>query len=82
MGFEGTWWKNASSGHDSLLFNLKYDPFEMDNLFDANKEFGRKLFNEMEKEYFNLGELPPSIYIRTPADESHLEYLNLKNISK
>ena len=54
----------------------------MDNLFDANKEFARKLFNEMEKEYFNLGELPPSIYIRTPADESHLEYLNLKNISK
>ena len=76
--FEGTWWKNASSGHDSLLFNLKNDPFEIDNLFDANKEFARKLFNEMEKEYSNLGELPPSINLRTPADESHLEYLNSK----
>jgi hypothetical protein len=58
---------------------LKNDPFEIDNLFDANKEFARKLFNEMEKEYSNLGELPPSINLRTPADESHLEYLNSKN---
>ena len=78
-GFEGTWWKNTSSGHDSLLFNLKNDPFEIDNLFNANKEFARKLFNEMEEEYSNLGELPPSINLRTPADESHLEYLNTKN---
>ena len=78
-GFEGTWWKNASSGHDSLLFNLKNDPLEADNLFDTNKEFARKLFSEMEKEYSNLGALPPSINLRTPADESHLEYLNSKN---
>ena len=48
---------------------MKNDPLEADNLFDTNKEFARKLFSEMEKEYSNLGALPPSINLRTPADE-------------
>lgn len=77
-GFDGARWKNASPAHDSLLVNLKADPFELDNLFEENKELARTLFAEMEAEYVSLGELPPSIVLRTPADESHFEYLDGK----
>lgn len=77
-GFEGARWKNASPAHDSLLVNLKTDPFESNNLFEENKELARSLFEEMEAEYEALGELPSSIVLRTPADESHYEYLEGK----
>ena len=78
-GFEGTRWKDASPAHDSLLFNLKDDPFESANLFNENNEFARLLFKEMEEEYNSLGELPPSIVRVTPADYSHFDYLETKN---
>lgn len=77
-GFEGARWKNASPAHDSLLINLKTDPFESNNLFEENKELARALFAEMETKYEALGELPSSIVLRTPADESHFEYLEGK----
>lgn len=77
-GFAGARWKNASPAHDSLLVNLKTDPFESNNLFEKNKERARVLFSEMEAKYEALGELPPSIVLRTPADESHYEYLEGK----
>ncbi|RNC80010.1 MAG: DUF229 domain-containing protein [Balneola sp.] len=77
-GFEGARWKKSSPPHDSLLINLKSDPFEQVNLFEENKDLARALFKEMEEKYAGLGELPPSIVIRTPADESHYEYLEGK----
>lgn len=57
---------------------MRKDPGETANLFKENKELGRQLFAEMETVYKALGELPPSIVLRTPADESHFEYLGGK----
>lgn len=78
-GFEEQRWKNGSPPHDTLLIHLKNDPFELNNLFNENKNLTRSLFEEMEQKYSEMGKLPRNIVLRTPADESHYEYLEKKN---
>ena len=75
QGNEASPWRQAVAAHDSLLFNIKDDPGEKVNLFEDNKEKARALFREMEQEYKALGELPPSLVVRTMADNSHFEML-------
>ena len=72
-GFAGSPWKNPVSAHDTLLFNLKDDPGEKNDLYEQNKEFAKQLIEKMDSAYSNLGELPPSLILNTPADNSHLK---------
>lgn len=77
-GWPGTWYKSPLDSHDTLLFNLSIDPGEKNNIFESNKELALILIEKMKKKYSSMGDLPPSIIIRTDADESHLDYLNIK----
>ncbi|MCF8357919.1 MAG: sulfatase [Prolixibacteraceae bacterium] len=78
-GFAGASWKQAVAPHDTLLINLKKDVGERTNLFETNKKLTRELFDEMWEKYDALGELPPTLTVNTPADNSHYEYLSNKH---
>jgi arylsulfatase A len=79
-GYEGSSWKNAVKAHDTLLIDLKTDPGEKINLFEKYPDKAQGLFEEMNIKYKELGELPHSLIVSTPADNSHYEYLkNKKN---
>jgi len=77
-GWPGTWYKSPTDPHDTLLFNLREDPGEKNNIFESNKVLARNLANAMIKKYSDMGELPNSIVIRNDADESHLRELNIE----
>jgi arylsulfatase A len=77
-GYEGSSWKKAVKAHDTLLIDLKGDPGEKNNLFEEYPEKTRNLFKEMNNKYTELGELPPSLVVRSDADNSHYEYLEKK----
>jgi arylsulfatase A len=81
-GYEGSEWKKAVKAHDTLLIDLKEDPGEKNNLFERYPEQTRNLFKEMNDKYKELGKLPPSLIIRTEADNSHYEYLKNKRNRK
>ena len=72
----------AVAAHDTLLFNLKDDPGEKNNLYKINTPKALQLFIEMKESYKNLGELPPHLLVRKDEDNSHYEYLKNKNKSK
>lgn len=74
-GFAGASWKNAVPAHDTLLFNLKEDPGEKHNLFETRKEFAKDLLEEMDSVYVGMGELPPSLIVNTPTDDSHYKMI-------
>ena len=76
-GWKGTWYKSPHEPHDTLLFNLKTDPGERNNLYKSNKEIAIDLFEMMNEKYLSMGTLPKSITLRTDADESHLKELNV-----
>jgi len=76
-GWPGTWYKSPIDPHDTLLFNLKLDPGEKNNIFNENKKLAKSLATSMQKKYNDMGNLPESIVIRTDADESHLRDLNI-----
>lgn len=78
-GFERQRWKQGEPAHDTLLFDLEKDPGEKNNLYSTNKKLARTLIEEMNKEYAAMGELPPSLIVRNPADEGHYEYLKNKH---
>jgi hypothetical protein len=78
-GFGGTRWKNAEPAHDTLLIDLKKDPGERSNLYEEKKELAKKLFREFNEEYNKLGELPPSLVVSRPQDNSHYNYLEEKH---
>lgn len=78
-GFKGSPVMKAVAAHDTLLFNLKEDPGEQNNLFDSQPGLARELLREMEAQVEALGPLPPSLVIRSPADRSHLKYLDAKH---
>ena len=81
-GFDGSPWQNAEAAHDSLLFDLVKDPGERNNLFDKFPAKGHELFSNMEAKRRELGELPPSIYLRSMEDNSHFDYLEGKKREK
>lgn len=65
--------------HDTLLFNLKNDPGETTNLAQENPEKTAQMMRAMDLAVKQLGPLPESKVSRTPADNSHYEYLEKKN---
>jgi len=81
-GYSGSPWKKAVAAHDTLLVNLKEDPGERNNLYEGNKGLAKSLLKEMNKAFRDLGELPPSLVVRTEADISHLEALQNKREGK
>lgn len=77
-GFKGADYKKAVAAHDTLLFNLKSDPGEKNNLYQENKALAIALFKEMRSKYEALGDLPPSLIVRTAEDKSHYDHLKNK----
>lgn len=77
-GFGGASWKQAVAAHDTLLFDLESDPGEQINLYHEYPDLAKELLVKMEQSHKDMGELPPSLIVLTPADESHYEYLNSK----
>jgi arylsulfatase A len=77
-GYAGSPWMKAVSAHDTLLTDLVIDPGEQNNLYKTYPEKARSLFDEMHKQYEELGELPPPLVVRTDADNIHYEYLEQK----
>jgi arylsulfatase A len=78
-GYDGSPWKKAVASHPPLLINLKDDPGEQNNLADEYPEKFREMMDEMEAQKAALGTLPPSLVIKTGADNSHYEYLQKKH---
>jgi arylsulfatase A len=81
-GFEGTRGMKKVEAHDTLLFNLRNDPGETTNLATENREKTLQMMRAMELAVKQLGSLPDNKVIRTPADNSHYEYLESKRKSK
>jgi len=76
-GWPGSWYKSPIDSHDTLLFNLRKDPGEKNNIYDSNREMAKSLIDLMNVKYKEMGKLPESIVIRSDADESHLKKLNI-----
>lgn len=74
-GYEGSRWKKAVAAHDTLMFNLKDDSGEKNNLYLSNKETAKKLIQDMHIKYEKMGKLPSSLILRTPEDNSHYKHL-------
>ena len=77
-GNQETYWKKAVAAHDTLLINLEVDPGEQSNLYLNDSERAKEMFQQMDKQFKNLGDLPPPLVIKTPADNSHIDYLRRK----
>jgi arylsulfatase A-like enzyme len=74
-GYRGSNGKKAVAPHDTLLFNLKSDPGERVNLYLEQPEKVKEMLALMEGYKESKGELPPSLVLGTPADNSHYDYL-------
>ena len=74
-GFAGSPGMKAVAAHDTLLFNLKEDPGERNNLLAQEPERARALLEEMHREYDNLLPLPEQLVIRGRADHSHYDHV-------
>lgn len=74
-GYPGSSWKQKVAAHDTLLFNLQNDPGEKVNVYADNRELATKMIKDMQSGYKSLGELPPSIVLRTKGDHSHIKHI-------
>jgi len=79
-GFEGKSYKNAVAAHDTLLFNLKDDPGEKNNLLNENRALVKNLFSKMNFENTRFGNFPSSLKMSSKADGSHNEYLKINSV--
>jgi len=77
-GFPGARWRRPQAAHDLLLFNLRNDPGETTNLAASQPELVATLRTIMEARHAETQPFPPRIPIRSPADESHYDYLQQK----
>ncbi len=75
-GFKGARWKIPMAAHDTLLYNLKEDIAEKNNLIDQHSSLARSLLVEMHEKFDQMGPLPPSKVIRTMEDHSHYDRLS------
>ena len=60
------------------LFNLREDPGENINLADQYPGKLEEMLNRMDSAYRALGDLPPPLRMRSPADTWHYDYLTEK----
>jgi len=59
----------------AVIAQQREDPQESNNIFKSNRDQALIMFQEMEEEYKALGALPPSLVVRTIADNSHFDKL-------
>ncbi|NQZ77769.1 MAG: sulfatase-like hydrolase/transferase, partial [Ekhidna sp.] len=74
MPFKGSkerMWKAGVAAHDTLLFDLKNDIGEQNNLVDTEKEKLKEMVEKMVAFEQTLQPLPPSLIVRIPKDNSH-----------
>lgn len=64
-------WQDAVPAHDTLLFNLKADVGEQANLLSQCPQKAEELLSAMDQFQQSLGELPPLLKVREPADRIH-----------
>jgi arylsulfatase A len=74
-GYHGSDYMKAVAPHDTLLFNLKSDPGERNNLFSGQPEKVAEMVALMDAYRASKGTLPPSLDIGEDADHSHNTYL-------
>jgi arylsulfatase len=76
-------WRAAVPPHDTLLFNLKADIGEQENLMTRHPDKPKELLLAMEDFKSSLGDLPPLLKVKVPADNIHYErqtkWLNQQN---
>jgi len=77
-GYEGSPWKKRVAPHDTLLIDMNLDPGEQANLYRSNPQKTIDLIEEMHRAYTELGDLPPSLIVRGPQDNSHFAHLEEK----
>jgi arylsulfatase A-like enzyme len=77
-GFPGAIWKQAVPPHPTLLINLEDDIGEQNNLAKEMPRKTSEMKEKMDSALKAMGELPPSLVIRTAADNNHYEYLKSK----
>ena len=77
-GYRGSAGKKAVPPHDTLLFNLKTDPGEQNNLYAEMPGKVDSMVALMEAYRESKGSLPPSLVIGDPADHSHYVYLRAR----
>ncbi|NJO03312.1 MAG: hypothetical protein HC880_17970, partial [Bacteroidia bacterium] len=63
----------AVAAHDTLLFNLKTDPGEKENLLAQNPKVAQELITKLKVFQTHLGEVPPGLKTKEPADRSHYD---------
>ncbi len=78
-GYRGSAGKKAVAAHDTLLFNLKVDIGEKQDLHALNPEKTREIWEAMEKAYAEMGPLPSSLNVGLKQDNSHYEHLEAKH---
>ena len=74
-GYQESDYRRASPAHDTLLFNLKHDMGETQNLFSSNKPKAMELINEMNTQVKLMAPFPKHIITTSKADRSHFDYL-------
>ena len=77
-GYEGSPWKSKVAPHDTLLIDMSLDPGEQTNLYSKDPQHAISLIEEMNQAYEDLGDLPRSLIVRSPADKSHFDHLEEK----
>jgi arylsulfatase A len=58
---------------DTLLFNLKTDIGEKNNVLKSNPEKAKELLTALTAYKANIGKTPPALVQRMPSDDSHIK---------
>ena len=66
-------WKKFGPAHDTLLFNLKADVAEQNDLSQSNPEKLREMTRLMQAAIDNLGDLPEPLEVKPPADQEFVK---------
>ncbi|MGW8317016.1 MAG: sulfatase family protein, partial [Bacteroidales bacterium] len=74
-GYHGSNGMKGVPPHDTLLFNLKSDPGEQDNLYADMPDKVAEMVSLMDTYLASKGALPPSLAIGDQADRSTYRYL-------
>jgi arylsulfatase A-like enzyme len=74
-GYRGSRGKKAVPPHDTLLFDLRTDPGETENLYATRPEKVQEMMELMEAFVASKGEFPPSLSIGASADQEFYKEL-------
>jgi len=58
---KGNFWRKTTAAHDTLLFNLKEDPSERNNLYNVNVSKSKKMITAVDEYKANYGDIPPAL---------------------